>query len=257
MMDWTPPPPLACSLTPIHAPTPQFSVTVAVSGDTAVVGADFDDDKGSDAGSAYVFARSGTTWTQQAKLLASDGAAGDQFGVSVSVSGDTAVVGALRDDDKGSDAGSAYVFARSGATWTQQAKLVASDGAAGDLLGNWVAVSGGTAVVGAVLDDDKGTESGSAYVFDLDLPGALIQQLCEDVVALNLKQGITNSLDSKLDAVLQALDDVNENNDVAAINALQAFINAVEAQRGVHIPAADADTLIAAAQQIITLLQGG
>ena len=88
------------------------------------------------------------------------------------------------------------------------------------------------------------------------VPAEAIQQLIADVVALNLKQGISNSLDSKLEAVLQALDDVNENNNVAAINMLQAFINAVEAQRGVHISDADADALIAAAQQIVTLLGG-
>ncbi|HEX9696866.1 MAG TPA: FG-GAP repeat protein [Actinomycetota bacterium] len=143
----------------------RFGRSVSVSGDTAVVGSYFDDDAGSESGSAYVFTRSGTTWTQQAKLTASDAAAGDQFGFSVSVSGDTAVVGSLLDDDAGSNSGSAYVFTRTGSTWTQQAKLTATDAAAGDQFGFSVSVSGDTAVVGSLLDDDAGSNSGSAYVF--------------------------------------------------------------------------------------------
>ena len=87
-------------------------------------------------------------------------------------------------------------------------------------------------------------------------PSEAIQKLISDVVALNLQQGISNSLDAKLDAALQALDDVNQNNNVAAINSLQAFINFVDAQRGGQISDADADALIAATQEIITLLGG-
>ena len=142
-----------------------FGVSVAVSGDTAVIGAYHDDDKGGDSGSAYVFVRSGAVWTEQQKLTASDGAAGDVFGVSVAVSGDTAVIGAYHDDDKGGDSGSAYVFVRSGGVWTQQKKLTASDGAAFDYFGRSVAVSGDTAVIGAYFDDVQGSLSGSAYVF--------------------------------------------------------------------------------------------
>ena len=99
---------------------------------------------------------------EQAKLTASDGAANDHFGVSVAIAGDTIVVGAYGDDDSGSDSGSAYVFTRTGTTWTEQTKLTASDGAAGDQFGTSVAITGDTIVVGADLDD---TASGSAYVF--------------------------------------------------------------------------------------------
>ena len=145
-----------------------LGISVAISGDTIVAGATGDDDKGSSSGSAYVFTRSGTTWTLQAKLKASDGAAGDLLGDKVAISGDTAVVGARFDDnDAGTDSGSAYVFTRSGTTWTEQAKLTASDAAAGDDFGFSVAISGGTAVVGAQFHDDAGTDSGSAYVFEL------------------------------------------------------------------------------------------
>lgn len=120
----------------------------------------------------------------------------------------------------------------------------------------------GVYVAGETLGALEGqTSAGGADAFVALLvvvtPVELLQQLIADVVALNLQQGITNSLDAKLDAVFEALDDVNESNDLAAINALQAFINAVEAQRGIHIPEADADALIAKAQQAIALLSGG
>jgi len=88
-------------------------------------------------------------------------------------------------------------------------------------------------------------------------PAELILDLADDVMALNLHKGITNSLEAKLNAALGALEDENENNDAAAINTLGAFINAVEAQRGKKIPQAEADALIAAAQQIIELLSDG
>ena len=88
-----------------------FGSSVALDGDTAVVGANFDSDAGFASGSAYVFVRSSGAWSQQAKLTASAAAMGDQFGKSVSISGDTVVVGANGDDTAaGADAGSAYVF---------------------------------------------------------------------------------------------------------------------------------------------------
>jgi hypothetical protein len=146
----------------------QFGRSVALSGDTAVVGAETDDiGANASQGSAYVFTRSGTVWSQQAKLTAGDGAGGDQFGISVAVSGDTSVVGALGDDiGANTGQGSAYVFTRSGTTWSQEAKLTAGDGAASDGFGWSVALSGDTAVVGAFLDDiGVNIEQGSAYVF--------------------------------------------------------------------------------------------
>jgi hypothetical protein len=139
-----------------------FGISVSLDGDTVVIGAYRDDLY---RGSAYIFTRTGTSWAQQAKLLASDGSAGDWFGVSVSVDGDTAVIGAYKDDDLGDASGSAYVFTRTGTSWTQQAKLLASDGAADDEFGWSVSLDGDTAVIGADGDDDLGSASGSAYVF--------------------------------------------------------------------------------------------
>ena len=133
-----------------------FGYTVSISGDTAVIGAY---GKGSAQGAVYAFVRSGGVWTQQQELTASDGVAGDEFGYSVSVNGDTAVIAAL-----GRDAyqGAAYVFVRDGGLWTQQQELTASDGAAGDQFGVSVSLSGDTAVVGAY---GKNTDQGAAYVF--------------------------------------------------------------------------------------------
>jgi hypothetical protein len=142
-----------------------FGYAVAISGETIVAGSSGDDDGGASSGAAYVFARTGTVWGQQQKLTASDAAGGDEFGAAVGISGETIVVGARLDDDAGGDSGAAYVFARAGTVWTQQAKLTASDAAAGDQFGRSVGISGETVVVGAQWDDDAGAISGSAYVF--------------------------------------------------------------------------------------------
>ncbi|MCH8165311.1 MAG: FG-GAP repeat protein [Planctomycetes bacterium] len=139
-----------------------FGESVAISGETAIVGAYFDDDNGTDSGSAYLFDT--TTGRQIAKLMANDGTAGDWFGRSVAISGTTAVVGARRDDDNGTDSGSAYLFDTT--TGQQIAKLLPDDGAAYDRFGISVAISGATAIVGANQDDDNGDFSGSAYLFD-------------------------------------------------------------------------------------------
>jgi FG-GAP repeat/FIMAH domain len=145
----------------------EFGFSVSVDGDTVVVGARFDTVGGIlGAGSAYVFVRSGTSWSQQAKLTAGDGAPHTAFGFSVSVDGDTTVVGAPSDDTAaGIDAGSAYVFVRSGTSWSQQAKLTASDGAPHNAFGLSVSVDGDTTVVGAPWYAGDDVKAGSAYVF--------------------------------------------------------------------------------------------
>ncbi|MBI1310266.1 hypothetical protein GC176_03085, partial [bacterium] len=147
------------------SPGDNFGFSVSVSEDTLVASSVLDNDRGAQSGSAYVYTRSGSSWSQQAKLRAADGAAGDWFGYSVSVSGDSIVVGAARDDDAGMDSGSAYVFTRSESAWTQEAKLTATDATAEDQFGFSVSIDGDTAIVGAYLDDDAGDASGSAYVF--------------------------------------------------------------------------------------------
>lgn len=146
-----------------------FGMALALQGDTAIVGARFADLSGgrTDAGAAYVYTRSGTVWTQQTKLTASDGGANDQFSYCIALDGDTAMIGSPYDNlGTVSDAGSAYVFRRTGGAWSQTSKLVASDGTAGDNFGAAVAMSGGRALIGAVLDNAGGLAgAGSAYVF--------------------------------------------------------------------------------------------
>jgi hypothetical protein len=181
-----------------------FGRSVAVSGDTVVVGANGEsssttgvnstpDESASGSGAAYVFTRSGTTWTEQAYLKpAAVGTtqAGDLFGFWVAVSGDTVAVGALGEsssttgvnstpDESASGSGAAYVFTRSGTTWTQQAYLkpaAVGTSQASDNFGISVAVSGDTVVVGAHQEDSSTTgvnstpdesasASGAAYVF--------------------------------------------------------------------------------------------
>jgi cysteine-rich repeat protein len=161
--------------------TDYFGWGLAVFGDTALIGARWDDDNGLDSGSAYVFVRDDMTWTQQAKLLPSDGAAGDHFG-RVALYGDTALVGAILSDDNGSESGSAYVFVRNGTNWTRQAKLLPSDGAAGDFFGVGTSVSGDVAWVGANRDDDNGENSGAAYVFRLRCGDGILDPVeeCDD-----------------------------------------------------------------------------
>ena len=137
-----------------------FGRSVAIDGDTVLIGA-------TGAG-VYVFHTSdgGATYDEVAKLTAADTCCADNFGVSVAIDGDTIVVGASWGE-------AAYVFRTTdGASYGQVAKLTADDAASGDLFGISVAISKGTVVIGAYLDDDAGSNSGSAYVFSLPAPTA-------------------------------------------------------------------------------------
>jgi hypothetical protein len=145
-----------------------FGQSVAVSGNTAIVGAFRDDTTGGeDAGSAYVFVRGDSTWSMQQKLTESAGVAGDQFGISVAVNGDTALVGSPHETSVyPADNGSAHLFTRSGTSWSAPTPLAADDGAPFDRFGSAVTLSDGLAVVGAEGDSDAtGGSRGSAYVF--------------------------------------------------------------------------------------------
>jgi hypothetical protein len=143
----------------------QFGNSVALSGNTVVIGSANNDDLGNNSGSAYVFVRSGTSWAQQQKLLPDDGAAFDFFGNAVAVDGDMAVIGASDDDDLGTTSGSAYVFVRNDTIWAQSTKLLPEDGKADDGFGVAVAVSGDSFVIGAWQGIAPGADRGSAYVF--------------------------------------------------------------------------------------------
>lgn len=179
----------------------EFGISVGISGDTIIVGSykegssatgvngNETDNSAPGSGAAYIFVREGTTWSQQAYLKASNTGVDDYFGVSVSISGDTAVAGAFQEDSNATGvngnesnnsftaSGAAYVFARNGTTWSQQAYLKASNAGTSDQFGAAVAISGETIVVGAYTEasrfpgvnanqtDDSLFGSGAAYVF--------------------------------------------------------------------------------------------
>jgi hypothetical protein len=155
-----------------------FGSSVAITGNTIVVGASGKlVDSVAYRGAAYVFVRDGKTWTEQAKLIAGDGAENDWFGTSVAVDGDVAIVGShWKPVGARPEQGAAYVFVRVGTTWTEKARLVASDGAANDHFGYDVAIAGETAVVG-VEHKKAGTQPapGAAYVF---VPGSSVGDKC-------------------------------------------------------------------------------
>jgi hypothetical protein len=154
------------------APNHKFAITVDVCGDVIVVGASGDDDNGAASGSAYVFRCNAGAWFQEAKLLASDGLGGDQFGTAVSVSGSVIAVGAparaVYDPFWMPSYGASYVFGHVGGTWLEEAILLDPNGWLGDEAGNAVSVSGDTVLMGIHLGDGAGMDAGKALVFTDD-----------------------------------------------------------------------------------------
>ena len=147
-----------------------FGLSVSISGDHVIVGARGDDDKGTDSGTVYIYERdTDGNWGNEVKLTASDGAAGDAYGCSVCISGDYVIVGAYEADD---NTGSAYIYEKdTDGNWTNETKVTASDGAAGEEFGYSVAIEGEYAIVGAYRDDDNGNSAGSAYIYEKDSDG--------------------------------------------------------------------------------------
>jgi hypothetical protein len=161
----------------------RFGASVALDGDTIVIGAYLEDGDGAGgqadnsteaSGAAYVFNRTGATWSQQAYLKASNPGLGDVFGVSVAIADDTIVVGAQGEDGNGpggpannsaEESGAAYVYTRTGASWSQQAYLKASSPVIAAIFGDSVAISGDTIAVGAWGEGEGGYNSGAAYVY--------------------------------------------------------------------------------------------
>ncbi len=180
-----------------------FGSAVAISGEALVVGSPYEDSNASgvngngsnnsapDAGAAYAFGRSGSTWSQSAYLKASNTNSGDDFGYTVAIFREALSVGAWGEDSSASgvngnesdnsapDSGAVYLFARPGSTWSQRAYLKASNPEASDGFGWSAAITGGALVVGAPYEDSRASwvngdqsdnsasASGSAYVFDL------------------------------------------------------------------------------------------
>ena len=146
----------------------EFGSSVAITGAMVLLGAPGDDDLGENSGSVYVFRFDGASWELSQKLHADDGAANAEFGVAVAAFENTVWIGAPGDTHNGARAGAAYVFGYDGTRWTQAQKVLPADGSAGDEFGVAVGISANKAVVGAHLDDDRGTDSGSCYRFNLN-----------------------------------------------------------------------------------------
>ena len=161
-------PELATILASDGAGADQFGTVMSLDGDTLAVGMPLDDiGTALDQGSVRIFVRSGATWSLQATLTAADGLSADTFGSSVALSGDTLAVGVPLDDvGTFSNQGSVRIFVRSGTTWTAQATLTASDGAAFDNFGASVSFDAETLAVGVPLDDvGAASNQGSVRIF--------------------------------------------------------------------------------------------
>ncbi|MCP4135348.1 MAG: PKD domain-containing protein [bacterium] len=143
------------------------SVSLAALGNKLVVGAHYKEDNGCYSGSMYIYLWNGCSWKEQ-KLTPSDGASGDYFGKSVSISsdGNTVIAGAYGDEDNGCYSGSVYLYSRNDSSW-EETKIVPSDGGPGDYFGYSVSLSpqGNTAIVGAYRHNTNGSSTGSAYLF--------------------------------------------------------------------------------------------
>ena len=181
-----------------------FGYSIAIDNGVVAVGAPLDDDNGTQSGSAYLF--DAFTGAQIAKLLPSDGAFDDFFGYSIAIDNGVVAVGAYRDNDNGSVSGSVYLFDAS--TGTQVAKLVASDGAANDQFGFSIAINNGVVAIGAVWDDDHGSQSGSAYLFDASTGAQLFKLLPQDGTAGD-EFGWSIAIDNGVVAVGASSDDHN------------------------------------------------
>lgn len=145
-----------------------FGSSVAISGDYAVVGAYLENESGgNNSGAAYIFRRTGiNSWDSGTKIKASDAADHDMFGLSVSISGDYVVVGALTEDGTGTDRGAAYIFKRTGTnSWDSGVKIIASDSADDDNFGCSVSISEEYTIIGSQYEDGIGSNRGAAYIF--------------------------------------------------------------------------------------------
>ena len=146
----------------------RFGNSVSISGDVALVGAYLDDTGGYELGAVYVFRYNGTTWEEEAKLQASDKEEYDEFGCSVSICDNVAIIGSHYEATGGTNIGSAYIFRYDGTTWVEEQKIQASDKQAHDQFGNAVCIDGNVAIVGADWKSDGGSQAGAAYVFRYD-----------------------------------------------------------------------------------------
>jgi hypothetical protein len=272
-------------------PNPQdvdhFGLSVSISDNKVLIGAYGDDTNAYNTGSAYLF--EATTGALLRTFRNPTPTVYEYFGTSVLISGDRIIIDAAANYIGGIDLSSSYLF--NAVTGDLLKTFNNPTPEVYDHFGFSASISSDRVLIGAYGDNAGAPDAGSVYLYlplpdvdddgiednfdncpadantnQTDIDGDGIGNVCdltppEEVEALvdlvevfNLQQGISNNLDAKLDASLNALNDVNQNNDQAAINSLQAFISSVEAQRGNKITNEQADTLIAKAQAIIDSL---
>ena len=191
-------------LTSDGEPRDHFGLSIAIDNGIVAVGANGDDDNGLNSGSVYLFDAS--TGAQITKLLPSDGAEVDHFGIAIAINNGIVAVGALADDDNGDRSGSAYLFDAN--TGAQLFKLLPNDGAAQDFFGSSIAIGNGIVAVGAISDDDNGDRSGSAYLFDANT-GAQITKLLPSDGAAQDSFGSSITINNGVVAAGAHLDDDN------------------------------------------------
>jgi hypothetical protein len=220
-----------------------FGSSVSISGDYVIAGAWYEDHDASGlntlagAGSAYIFKRNGTRWTQQQKIVASDRGSGDYFGFTVSITENYAIVGAYNEDENVSggstltDAGSAYIFKLNGSTWSQLQKIVASDRYIGDFFGYSVSISGSYAIIGAIGEDEDISggntidQAGSAYIFNrIDTTWIQHQKIVSSDRGADEYYGMSVSIDSAYAIIGSYMDSEDAIGLNTKTNAGSAFI---------------------------------
>lgn len=150
-------------------PGNRFAYSLDVSADVLAVAAYLDDDKGFDAGAAYIFGYEGASWVQKQKVVASDGASGDLFGKGLAVDGDLLICGGNRADAPAFDSGAAWLFRNDGSQWVEEQKLVPSNGGATERFGTASDIRGNVVSVSARLKDTGGLiDAGAGYIFAFD-----------------------------------------------------------------------------------------
>ena len=178
----------------------QFGRTVAVSNNYVVVAARDGRSQNKPGGVVYVFGRTASGWSQEARLTASDALLAEDFGAALDVFGDRVLIGACKDDENGNDAGAAYIFEKENGKWFESSKLIASNGTIGDHFGRSVALSGDFLLVGAVnaLSDGSQDRTGKVYVFHRDKSGWYEHSRLEaENAANNHGFGIALAIDGK------------------------------------------------------------
>jgi hypothetical protein len=168
-----------------------FGPSVSINDNFAVVGSRYDDVDFIDCGSAHIFKRDGNNWTWLYKISADDRHENQRFGY-VGISSDLIIVGATHDNQNGLDAGAAYIFKYNGKFWTQAAKILPVDGFAEDWFGSSVKINGTLAIIGSPYDNDNGSNSGSAYIYDLQNLTGLDSDPPTEIRSFYLEQNYPN-----------------------------------------------------------------